>query len=755
MFRAHGKSSLFRHLRLALVLIAVAYAVVAGLRTVSDYDLGWQLATGRWVAQHHRIVSTDVFSYTAQGQPWIYPVGSGLLLYLAFVAGGYALLSWLGAAACAGTVALLLRRGSAFAAAIAVLAIPRLAARTPPRAEMFTVVLFAAFLSLLWQQHRTGRARLWLLPVLMAAWVNLHLGFLAGLAMIAGYVLVEVLELPFARERQVVLDRLKQAAPWFAATLAATLLNPWGWGIYRAIVRQESAMKAHAQWITEWAGTRLNWTSLEAHFSLRDPNGAFLLLLIVAGLAVVCAMLERRFGAAILLAAATVLGARHVRLQALFACLLVVIGGEVLQSAWELLRPRIPDEKLRSILAVGATALVFLLIGVRSYDLVSNRRYLAATEISSFGPGLSWWFPQRAMDFIDREKVPAEIFNQYNAGGFLVWRLGPKYRDYVDGRAIPFGPESFQRQDILMQSPPDSEEWQREADRYGIHTILVSLARYDGLQFIPGLRQFCNSQSWRPVFMDEVSAVFVRRTPQNEGLIQRYPVDCQTAPLPIIKPESADAAAFNQWANAAAVLMVLGRNSEAFSATGQALAIFPESAVIHFLRGNLFVASRRLAEAESEYQTAVALDPSDVTWSVLGQLYQAEGRQQEAIDAFERAAALAAKPHGALLSLAQAYLQARRPQDALRALDEAAASLPAETPEENRRNFLAQVAAGKAVAWQSLGNLERAAASQEEAVRLAPERSELWSALAGIYELQGRQADAERARTRAAGPGSQ
>src|SRR3989442_142721 len=41
---------------------------------------------------------------------------------------------------------------------------------------MFTTVLFAAFLSLIWENFQTGRARLWLLPVLMVAWVNLHLG---------------------------------------------------------------------------------------------------------------------------------------------------------------------------------------------------------------------------------------------------------------------------------------------------------------------------------------------------------------------------------------------------------------------------------------------------------------------------------------------------------------------------------------------------------------------------------------------------
>jgi hypothetical protein len=96
---------------------------------------------------------------------------------------------------------LLLRRGSAFTAAIAIVAIPLIAERTGPRAEMFTVILFAAYLSILWQNYQSGRARLWLLPLLMIAWVNLHLGFIAGLALIVGFIGLELLEILSSAEQ--------------------------------------------------------------------------------------------------------------------------------------------------------------------------------------------------------------------------------------------------------------------------------------------------------------------------------------------------------------------------------------------------------------------------------------------------------------------------------------------------------------------------------------------------------------------------
>ena len=278
-----------RVLFLALAAIAIVYAFLAGVRTVSDFDIGWQLATGRWVAQHHQVFSTEVFSYTAFGQPWIYPVGSGLLFYAVYLAGGYTLLSLVGGLACAGTVALLLRRGTLTTAAIAIVAMVSISYRTIPRADMFTVVLFAAYLSILWENYQTGRGRLWLLPLLMAAWVNLHLGFIAGLGLVLAFAGIELLEMLFGESRRrAAIERLRRAWPWFAATVGATLLNPWGWNIYMAIVRQNAAMAQHAQYLTEWFPLPLNRAAIFSSLSLRDPQGAVYLVLAIGALAAVC-----------------------------------------------------------------------------------------------------------------------------------------------------------------------------------------------------------------------------------------------------------------------------------------------------------------------------------------------------------------------------------------------------------------------------------------------------------------------------------
>ena len=706
------------------------------------------MATARWVVMHHRIPSDVILSYTALGKSWIYPIGSGLLFYATFLIGGFALLSWLGAAASAGTVGLLLRRGSAISAVMATFAIPTLAARATPRADLFTTVLFAAFLSLLWEQHETGRAKLWLLPPLMVAWVNLHLGFIAGLALLSAYGMVECLEFVWPDRRKAAWERLSKALPWLILTIPATVVNPWGWGIYRAIFRQQEVMVTHSRTLTEWLPYRLNWTVIESGLSLRSTD-PFLVLLFVAALAIPIALVGKKLGAAVLIGGSAYIAFQHVRFQALFCEVMVVVAAAVLSSALAPFTRRMESSRHKLIFAFGAAGFLLLLIIVRSADLVSNRTYMSITDFGSFGTGLSWWFPERAAAFIERENLPANIFNSFNEGGFFTWRLGMKYPDYVDGRNIPFGPELLDRNRTLMRTSPGDPEWQREADRYQINTMLIPLARYYVFDSFPVLPQFCASEIWRPVFLDEVSVVFLRRTPATKDLIERLQIDCRTAPIPMAPPHTSDSIAFNQWSNAATVLHGLGRDREAFEATNRALGIFQDGGYVHALRGSLLQQAGRFPEAEQEYLLAVKLQPTGEVWSLLAELYHKDGRMVEAIHAWEHARDLLTDPTPALLYLAYANLLVHQPQEALRFFDRAAAEIERQNSGSDS-SLLAYLAHGRAVTYSTLKDWNHAVQFQEEAVRLAPNQNSDWLYLAGLYERLGRAGDAQAARGRAA-----
>jgi hypothetical protein len=91
--------------RSIFILLVLLSALCAGLHTVADEDMGWQLATGRYVIQHHQIPRTDVLTFTSAGKPWAYPPFAGVLFYLTYGAFGYAGLSWFCALSCMTVVA--------------------------------------------------------------------------------------------------------------------------------------------------------------------------------------------------------------------------------------------------------------------------------------------------------------------------------------------------------------------------------------------------------------------------------------------------------------------------------------------------------------------------------------------------------------------------------------------------------------------------------------------------------------------------
>ena len=663
--------------------LGLIYALFAGLRTVSDMDLGWQLATGRWIVQHRQIPYSDVLSYTARGHEWIYPVLSQVLFYLVHTLGGCSLLSWAGAAACAGTIALLLRNSSFIAAALAVLAVPLIAARTPPRAEMFSEIFFAAFVSILWQYHRSGRGPLWVLPLLMCVWVNLHLGFIAGLAMCAAYVALDLADSIVIAQRPFAFQRLQRAAPWLVATAVATLVNPWGPRIYVAISRQREILKIHSRWVQEWSGLRLTPAAMAQALVWREPQSGLWWLILAAIIAVICAIAMRRFAPAFILAAATYLVISAIRLQGPFASLVVIIGGAVLADAFDaeparriLQRVKLPANY--RVLVTGAMVLVMgSLVAVRIADLVTNRFYLrTAGQFSEFGPGKASWYPERAAAFVLRQRLPGNLFNDFNSGGFVAWSLGPEYLDYIDGRSVPFGGGLFIRSEELLSQSLDSEEWDAEAGSRNINTILVSLDNEAG----PALRildKFCDSQRWRPVFLDENGAVFLRVTAETIDLINRLQIDCKAAQFNHSAPDENlnRAQEFRRLCNAGSILIVLDRDEEALQSLQRAEQIFSENGFLHYAKGVVLNNLDRPNDAERELRTAADLGSNDAILA-LARNYEQDGRYAEEVAILAPAANRSSSPYLLYLRLAYAQLYSGHADLALTSFDKAEKESP-------------------------------------------------------------------------------
>jgi tetratricopeptide (TPR) repeat protein len=104
------------------------------------------------------------------------------------------------------------------------------------------------------------------------------------------------------------------------------------------------------------------------------------------------------------------------------------------------------------------------------------------------------------------------------------------------------------------------------------------------------LKAFCDARDWAPVYLDEVSAVFLRRTPDTESLVERLRINCETVP---IHPDEAGSLPAWRYAAAAATLARLGRYAEAVAALDKVLELKPQSAAARSMRDNLSRALRR------------------------------------------------------------------------------------------------------------------------------------------------------------------
>jgi tetratricopeptide (TPR) repeat protein len=747
-----------------LLVLVLANALAAGLRTVSDTDMGWHLATGRWVVQHHAIPSTDVLSYTAAGTRWIYPPFAGVLLYLIYCAAGYAGLSWFCALACVGTVGYLVRKRDLASIVLAMCAVEPIAFRTGPRADLFNTVFLAVFLGELWAFQGGSSKRLWLLPITMLIWVNFHPGFILGLAVIGAYLLLEACEFPFAERRGEALNRLRQAWPWLAGTAAVTLVNFWGPKLYSASFtlaglggQQQGAYNTSAS-IGEFLAVPLSTHMLKELVDFRHPENGYTWLMAIAILVILLALWRKRPGVVVIQAAALFLSVQHARFIGLFCVTTTIIGATLLGEACSTAAPsaqlrdgspkpppllHIPSAlALLFVCAVGAITLL------HTADFASNRTHVVFHTEARFGVGEASWFPERAASFIRREHLPGNIFQEYGLGGFAAWRLGPEYRDFIDGRFDHLGPAVLVQERRLMNQPADSPAWQAAADQWGINVLLLlesgnrAADRQDALDF-------CQSSNWHPVYMDEVSLVLLRNVPANRPWLDRLQIDCRIQKL-APPPSASRKGLYDFWASAGGLYFALQRDLESEAALQRAVALYPGDPSARMTLARLYHRHRMLDKAEAEYRTILALDETAQPWDELGRIYVEQSHLPEAEQAFSRASHLAATPCTSYMNLAQVELWMGHPEAALQAYTGAEDSSPYRKGAESLAPGLyADIADGRAEAERMLGHQPQAIELEQEAVRLNPSVVNRWNKLADLYESAGQSDSSQQARARA------
>lgn len=486
-----------REVSARVVLLAVlALLGLLALREVASPDTGFHLRAGNYILDGHGWPRTDPFTYTVGGQAyidgsWGYQV---VLALLERAAGAPALVLF----HCGLVLALFstLIRTTRLAhfepsllAPLLLLAGSAAELRFDVRPELVSYTLLALVLHLL-HRHAEGRASpLWLLPVIFLLWVNMHSLFFLGLIGVACLLLGGLLH-----DRR--LDR--RLAIWFGASVAVTLVNPYGYRALTFPLTLATRLQGHNVFnrsIGEFTSPFDLGLSEQFPFYPHLPILAFRLLALLALLAVVPLLRQRRFWCVLLFLPFGYLSLSMVRNMPLLvvACLPGVMWG-LSRSGWtRWIRSGRPGRFL-----TAATAAAVLLLGAR----VSTDAYYVGSRRSD-RVGLGWSHrvqPVEAVNFALRAGLDGRVLNHLNFGGYLMWaRPQPVF---IDGRLEVMGEAFFEEYRRILSSP---EQLEAGAARHGFDWIILPYATTPRL-----LDELSRSPKWSLAYVDSLAAVFVR-----------------------------------------------------------------------------------------------------------------------------------------------------------------------------------------------------------------------------------------------------
>ena len=375
------------------------------------------LAAGREIVTLGALPGQDTMLDAEKPGPWVlHSWLAEVIFYGATEAGGLHLLMGLRALLVAGTLALifcLLRaRGSppwlAALLAAAVFLIPGI--RSVLMRPLLFTHLFLVFYLFVILQVRAGRwpaRRLWILPLVMVAWANLHAGHLVGAAVAGMAMAAFALERIFRRPGAGAI-RAGQAEVPLAATLLATLANPYGAGVWSYALGFSGGGSYSGQ-VWEWV----------AATPAREPA---MFILIGAGALASLFCIRRLFLLPLLLAAALMamplVASRFLFHGAVGAAL-------ALGTALPLLTPvlrRLP-EWLSARAAPTAAAL--LLVAMTVHGVWRGEGFRFRVDES--------FFPVSAVRFMARHGLEGRLLNFREWGGYLLWHR-PGRKVFIDGR---------------------------------------------------------------------------------------------------------------------------------------------------------------------------------------------------------------------------------------------------------------------------------------------------------------------------------
>jgi len=620
-----------KHARVSTLLFLLMGGVVllATLHPIPTADLWWCLAMGRAMVATHSLPHQNIFSYTAPNQAmidheWI----PELFFYSLFSYGGFPLLYCVKSAMIMAAVFLLFALARRQGASLSTASMAVIAAVSAAKGDLyfdirpylFTYLFLACILYLLEAFREKGDYRFLLpLPCIAWIWVNSHGAFILLFLLLGLFLLADGLEHLWQEKTGHRGGRARKSFKplLFALAISAGLafINPYGVKLvlYPFSFLGHSFWKAH---LIEWAPPDLfhcDLPFLVYYLSLT-------LLVVVARekftlFELLCYLLFSW------LALTTV---RHITLFALYSILPLALSLHYLSGRLEG-----PAAPLWGWLFGGSAAKVemieqrifvpcLVILVVLGWNRFSRIDY----ESLNLEKAL---FPRYGMEFIMANRIPGPVYNPYEWGGYMLWKLYPDYRVFIDGRANTSYTEQVYRESLMTMF--GKEGWSEILDRDQGNAVLCNRYLMEKSRDYRLAVLLEKSPKWKLIYQDRAELLFLRDAPLHRALLEKARQGGLITPdSPYRKRERA------------LVLMGEDRFKEAFILLDEArrddssyYQLYIDSAYAAYRLGDLREARLRLQEViRKDRDLYLAHD-------LLGRVYEKEGRIDQAIREYRRA----------------------------------------------------------------------------------------------------------------------
>ncbi len=129
--------------------------------------------------------------------------------------------------------------------------------------------------------------------------------------------------------------------------------------------------------------------------------------------------------------------------------------------------------------------------------------------------------PVKAVDFIKENGIRGPLFNLYNEGGYLIFRLWPEDKVFIDGRSEVYRGRPIIEFFTIFGLHPG---WEKLTDeKYGLNYFLFDSYYYPAVRkFIEPLTRELLKKNFRLVYWDDLTIILVRDTPENKRIIEKY-----------------------------------------------------------------------------------------------------------------------------------------------------------------------------------------------------------------------------------------